>query len=152
MEAISMWKAKKFDDLTNDEIYKIMFLRVATFVVEQKRIYQEVDANDRQAIHVFKEDENGQIVAYARIFLINNGQEVTFGRVVTSKAVRGQGVGRELLQQIMGVIAANFPGKVISIEAQLQVKGYYEKGGFVTQGQPFIFESTPHIKMIHEAL
>ena len=38
---------------------------------------------------------------------------------------------------------------MIEIEAQEQVVGLYEKFGFVTQGEPFIFESTPHIKMIY---
>ena len=39
---------------------------------------------------------------------------------------------------------------MIEIEAQEQVVGLYEKFGFVNQGEPFIFESTPHIKMIYK--
>ena len=39
---------------------------------------------------------------------------------------------------------------MIEIEAQEQVVGLYEKFGFVSQGEPFIFESTPHIKMIYK--
>lgn len=142
---------KKFNELTTEEFYQIMYLRTATFVVEQQRIYQEVDANDRRAIHIFKEGSNGEVVAYARIFLINQ-ETVTFGRVVTSKKIRGQGIGRELLKQIMQAITNDFPNKTIAIEAQVQVQGYYEKAGFVAKGTPFIFESTPHIKMVHQAL
>lgn len=39
---------------------------------------------------------------------------------------------------------------MIEIEAQEQVVGLYEKLGFVSQGESFIFESTPHIKMIYK--
>ncbi|MGI1803119.1 GNAT family N-acetyltransferase [Limosilactobacillus reuteri] len=144
-----MWKVKHFQELSTIELYKIMHLRTATFVVEQKRIYQEVDKNDLQAIHIFKEDNDGEVVAYARVFLLNDNT-VTFGRVVTSKKVRGQGVGKELLNQIMKTITQSFPNKKIEIEAQAQVRGYYERAGFTAEGDEFIFESTPHVKMIHE--
>lgn len=145
-----MWKVKHFQELSTIELYKIMYLRTATFIVEQQRIHQEIDKHDLQAIHVFKEDD-GEVVAYARVFLLND-DTVTFGRVVTSKKVRGQGVGKELLDQLMATIAQVFPGKQIEIEAQAQVQGYYERAGFVAEGDEFILASTPHIKMTHEAV
>lgn len=146
------WKTKKFDDLTTTELFKILYLRTATFVVEQKRIYQEVDDKDPRSIHVFDIDENNNILAYARIYLIDNDTKVSFGRVVTSKQARGKGIGRQLMNQIMAAIKEYFPNKPIEIEAQKQVEGYYKKFGFDSQGKPFIFESTPHVVMIHEAL
>ena len=110
-----------------------MYLRVATFVVEQDRVYQEVDKDDLKAIHVFKEDHDGEIIAYARIFPVGK-DTVTFGRVVTSQRVRGKGVGKELLQEIMQAIKEHFPNKKIEIHAQVQVKGYYQQAGFTTEG------------------
>ena len=111
-----MWKVKQFNELSVNELYKIMYLRVATFVVEQDRVYQEVDKDDLKAIHVFKEDHDGEIIAYARIFPVGK-DTVTFGRVVTSQRVRG-----------------------------------YQQVGFKTEGDEFIFESTPHIKMVHDGI
>lgn len=70
-------------------------------MIAQKRIYQEIDGRDLRALHIFKTGQNGKIVAYARVFLLDDGQTVSFGRVVTSKAVRGQGVGGQLLNQVM---------------------------------------------------
>lgn len=81
-----------------------------------------------------------------------DAQTVTFGRVVTSNKVRGQGVGGQLLTKIMEVIRENFPGKLIEIEAQKQVQGFYERADFVSDGEPFIYKSTPHIKMVHQPL
>lgn len=146
-----MWKIKYLEELSAMELYKIMYLRTATFVVEQQRVYQEVDQNDLRALHLFKESDAGEVIAYARIFLLDDST-VTFGRVVTSKKVRGKGVGKELRDQIMATIAKYFPNKKIEIEAQAQVKGYYEHAGFTAEGEEFIFESTPHIKMVHEAI
>lgn len=146
-----MWKVKKFNELSVNELYKIMYLRVATFVVEQDRVYQEIDQDDLKAIHVFKEDHDGEIVAYGRILPVDN-DTVTFGRVVTSQKVRGKGVGKELLQEIMQAIKEYFPNKKIEIHAQVQVKGYYQQAGLSTEGDEFIFESTPHIKMVHDKI
>lgn len=146
------WKSKRFKDLTTDELYHILYLRTATFVVEQKRVYQEVDEKDPQAIHVFDINDQHQILAYARLYLIDQKTKVSFGRVVTRKKVRGKGLGKQLMEQIMAAIKEYFPQKPIEIEAQQQVAGYYQKFGFQSQGKPFIFESTPHIVMTHLAL
>jgi ElaA protein len=146
------WKVKSFADLTTRELYQIYYLRTATFVVGQDRVYQEVDDKDLQAIHVFDQDADGDVVAYARVYPIDNGAKVSFGRVVTSSKIRGQGVGRQLLSKVMETIKDNFPDKSIEIESQKQVEGFYRKFGFTSKGDTFIFESTPHVVMVHEGL
>ncbi len=119
-------------------------------MVDQKRIYQDPDGQEQKAIHIFNRDEDGDVVAYARVFL--NGNEVSFGRVVTSNKVRGQGLGGQLLDKIMQTIQQEFPNKSIEIEAQVQVEDFYKRVGFVSEGEPFIYKTTPHIKMVHEAM
>ncbi|PAK79773.1 GNAT family N-acetyltransferase [Lentilactobacillus parakefiri] len=145
-----MWHTEKFDELTNTEMFQIYELRTAVFVVEQKRIYQEVDRNDLKAIHIFKTNPAGKIVAYARIFPQQG--HVTFGRVVTRGEYRGQGLGNELIEKVIEAIHSNYPGMPIEIEAQAQVEGFYEKFLFEPIVAPFIFESTPHVKMVHKAV
>lgn len=144
-----MWQIKTFDDLTTRELFEIYKLRCQTFVVDQQRIYQEVDDVDLTAVHLFKV-QDGKIVAYARVF--PEGQHVTFGRVVTAKSVRGSGMGRQLMDQILNVIQTRFAQQQISIEAQVQVAGFYQQFAFQKFGQPFIFNTTPHIKMTHDPL
>ena len=41
-----MWYKKYFPELDTLEFYKILKLRIDTFVVEQKRIYHELDEKD----------------------------------------------------------------------------------------------------------
>ncbi|MDO4855018.1 MAG: GNAT family N-acetyltransferase [Limosilactobacillus gorillae] len=146
-----MWQVKPFSALTVTELHQILQLRTAVFVVDQKRIYQEVDDLDKTAWHLFA-TVDGQVVAYARIFELTPGGTVSFGRVVTNPRVRGQGFGGQLLDQIMTTIAHQYPGQPIEIEAQVQVQSFYQRAGFKSQGAPFVYQSTPHIKMVHAPL
>jgi acetyltransferase, putative len=59
-------------------------------------------------------------------------------------------LGHRLVEEILLLCEKKWSGKMIEIEAQEQVVGLYEKFGFATQGESFIFESTPHIKMIYD--
>lgn len=130
------------------EFYKILKLRIATFVVEPERIYHELDEKDLTAVHIFHVNEQEEVDAYARVF-VEDGK-VVFGRLVTAPPARGKGLGHRLVEEILILCEKKWPRKIIEIESQEQVVGLYEKFGFVTQGEPFIFESTPHIKMIYK--
>ncbi|MQS75344.1 GNAT family N-acetyltransferase [Lactobacillus halodurans] len=144
-----MWEIKKFSELTTKELFEILYLRTKIFVVDQKRIYQEVDDQDLHSIHIF-DMVDGKIAAYARVFSQDN--KVSFGRVVTEPSFRGQGLGNELMKHVLKVIHDEFPNREIEIEAQAQVQGFYENFSFEAQGDTFIFQHTPHIKMTHAAI
>ena len=118
-------------------------------MVEQERIYHELDAKDLEAVHVFHTNEGEEIDAYARVFV--EGEHLVFGRVVTAKSSRGKGLGGQLIREILSFCAEKWPGKEIKIEAQEQVVELYEKYGFEAVGQPFLFESTPHLTMVYKA-
>lgn len=57
---------KRFDELSTAELYEILKLRNAVFVVEQNCAYQDIDGLDETAYHMWLEDENG-IAAYVRL-------------------------------------------------------------------------------------
>lgn len=63
-----MWSRKKLTELNPIEFYQIIKLRIDTFVVEQERIYPELDEKDLEAVHVYHANEQGEIDAYARVF------------------------------------------------------------------------------------
>lgn len=147
-----MWYQQKFTELTSTDLYDILKLRTDIFVVAQKRIYHEVDEEDPKSIHLYyRDDQTGQLLAYARIFKDEEGQ-LTFGRVVTAPEARGTGLGNQLLDHIMDYCQAHWPNETIVIEAQQQVVGFYQKHGFVAQGEPFLFNGTPHVLMTYSAL
>ena len=91
------WHAKAFGELTLEELYEILRLRVDVFVVEQRCPYPELDGKDRAALHLFARDEQG-IQAYLRILPPGvSFPEASLGRVVT--IARGQGLGAQLLDR-----------------------------------------------------
>lgn len=143
-----MWYRKEFKELELKEFYEIVQLHLETFVVEQTRIYNDLDAIDLRAIHLFHQDAKGRVDTYARIF--ETGGRVHFGRVAVAKDSRGQGPGRAMVEQILDLCEQSFPGRAIEIEAQEQVVGLYEKLGFQRVSEPFILASTPHVKMIYQ--
>ena len=77
---------KHFRELTLDELADIYRLRVSVFVVEQNCPYQEIDAADKTAYHLYLKDEDG-IQAYARVLPPGTTFETcSIGRVLSKKA------------------------------------------------------------------
>lgn len=143
-----MWYQKEFKELELKEFYEIVQLRLETFVVEQIRIYNDLDNVDYRSIHLFHQNREGRVDAYARIF--ETGATIHFGRVAVSKGSRGRGLGKDMVEQILDLCEQRFPGRTIEIEAQEQVVGLYEKLGFQTVSKPFILASTSHVKMVFQ--
>lgn len=143
------WRVRTFETLTKTELFDVASERIKTFVVEQHRPYLELDATDQTARHLLGY-QNGQLVAYARLFTV--GDHVTFGRVLTTQAVRGQGVGRQLMHAITTQLSQHYAGRPVVIEAQVDKQHFYEKFGYQAVGTSFLFNQTPHIKMTHPAL
>lgn len=139
---------KKFDELTNDELYNILKLRISVFVVEQGSVYQDLDGNDKEAYHVFF-TENNEIMAYLRI--VDKGvlyDEVCIGRVISAR--RRCGLGTKLLSEGIKVAREKFDAEKIIIGAQTYAKPFYESLGFRQISEEYYEDSIPHIKMILE--
>ncbi|SHK42744.1 ElaA protein [Hathewaya proteolytica DSM 3090] len=137
---------KKFDELTIDELYEILKIRVDVFVVEQSCPYGEIDGRDKSAYHVFLKDEEG-IQAYLRV--LDRGvsfDEVSIGRVLTLK--RRCGLGSRIINEGIRVAEKYYNADKIKIEAQTYAKTLYEKAGFKQSSDEFLEDGIPHIEMI----
>ena len=136
--------AKTFEELTTDELYELLRVRTAVFVVEQDCPYQEVDGEDKEALHVWLADEEGTMYAYLRAFPREDGS-IQMGRVLTMD--RGTGLGKELLDAGIPAVLSHFDTDYIFIEAQVYATGFYEPYGFVICGEEFLEDGIPHIPM-----
>ena len=137
---------KKFDELTTDELYQILKLRVNVFVVEQCCPYPELDDCDQKAVHVWLEDEDG-IEACLRILDRNIKSEwVTIGRVIAVK--RRVGLGTRILQAGIRVAKECFEAESVYLEAQTYARAFYEKQGFRVISEEFLEDGIAHIKML----
>jgi ElaA protein len=137
---------KRFEELSVDELYKILQVRVVVFVIEQKCVYQEIDDKDRYSYHVYLKDDTG-IKAYLRV--IDKGvsfEEVSIGRVLTIE--RGCGLGSRIVFEGIKVAKERMNADKIKIEAQCYAKEFYEKAGFRQVSEEFLDEGIPHIQMI----
>lgn len=135
---------KSFEELTLDELYEILKIRVNVFVVEQNCPYSELDDIDKAAYHVYIKDEDG-IQAYLRVF---KRGEASIGRVLSLK--RRQGLGTKVLREGIKVAKKKYDAERIVIEAQVYARSMYEKLGFVQASEEFLEDGIPHIKMILE--
>ncbi|SFI26279.1 GNAT family N-acetyltransferase [Halpernia frigidisoli] len=143
-----VWKVKNFSELSAEEVYKILNIRQEVFVVEQTCYYLDADNYDQKAIHLWAE-KNGEIVAYLRIFKENiKYPEASIGRVLTSKSVRGEGLGKILVGYSLQIIFNQLRSKSVRISAQDYLIKFYSNFGFVDTGKKYLEDDIPHTEMI----
>ncbi|HLS07450.1 GNAT family N-acetyltransferase [Lentibacillus sp.] len=142
------WHIKTFHELTNDDLYALMKLRVDIFVVEQDCPYPELDGYDQQAVHYFSKIDH-DIAANVRILPRNTKfAEPSIGRVAVAEKFRGHGYGREIMQKAIDYIANQWHEREIKIEAQEHLKQFYSELGFRQNSEPYLDDGIPHIDMI----
>lgn len=135
-------------ELSPKELFTIFQKRVEVFVVEQQCPYQEVDAADRDALHVCL-IENGILKAYARI--IAGGTAIHFGRVLVAPGFRRSGLGQKIVAATLKEIAHRFPDQTIAISAQVYLIDFYASFGFVPTSGEYLEDGIPHIDMVKKA-
>ena len=136
---------KKYDDLTLDELYDILRIRVQVFVVEQEVPYNDLDDKDNDAYHVFIREDN-QIKAYLRILCEDESNgKVKIGRVLTTE--RGKGYGRLIMEKGIELARKVYNPKIINVHSQTQAMGFYAKFGFKQVSDVFIEDTLPHVSM-----
>ena len=137
---------KKFDELSAKELYEIMQIRVAVFVVEQNCAYQDLDGLDEKAYHILMQ-EDGKTVAYLRV--LNKGDkfdEVSLGRIISLK--RRCGIGTKLLKTGLQVAKEKFGADKVKVGAQLYAKPFYESVGFTQVSDIYDEDGIKHIEML----
>ncbi len=136
---------KRFEELSNKELYNILKLRSEVFVVEQKCSYVDMDDIDYDALHIYFKEENN-IIAYLRLFMINESEKTAkIGRVISAK--RRGGIGTKLLKE--GILAAKkeLCANILIVDAQSYVKDFYAKSGFIEISDEFLETGIPHVRM-----
>lgn len=147
-EPVIEWRCKSFDQLTLMELYAILQLRAAVFVVEQTSIYQDLDGKDIKAAH-FTGTHSGQVVAYTRLLPPGvSYKEPSIGRVVVAPSHRAFGLGRMLMKYSIEESYRRFGRNSIRISAQLYLKNFYNALGFEPVSDVYDEDGIPHIEMI----
>ncbi|KPJ92039.1 MAG: hypothetical protein AMJ53_10195 [Gammaproteobacteria bacterium SG8_11] len=117
-------------------------IRYQVFVNEQNVPPElELDEHDAGCDHLLAYDEHGNAIGTAR--LMPDGH---IGRMAVLAEFRGKGVGSKLLTDII-VLARDKGIKVLTLHAQSQAVGFYEKHQFHIVGDEFLEAGIAHVKM-----
>ena len=121
-------------------------IRRDVFIVEQNiDIELEFDGMDVNADHylVF---HNNESVATARCLETSFG--IKLERFAVLKTLRKSGLGKLLLKSMINDFASS--GRIIYLNSQDSAVGFYEKNGFVKEGDSFLEAGIVHYKMVYK--
>ncbi|WP_448566234.1 GNAT family N-acetyltransferase [Thalassotalea ganghwensis] len=144
------WHVKPFSQLTTNELYDLLKLRIDVFVVEQCCYYADLDDLDRhpETLHLFCY-QNNIMTAYLRVLAkkVSYPEHIAIGRVITASQARGSGLGHRLMNKALDVCQQYFPDENIKISAQQHLEKFYQHHGFNTISQMYLEDGIPHIAM-----
>lgn len=117
-------------------------IRYAVFVDEQK-VPAEIELDDRDALslHALALDAQGRVLGTGR--LLPDGH---IGRMAVLQSARGQGVGTALLRALLQAARARGDREVV-LSAQTHAMPFYEKAGFIAEGDEYDDAGIPHRQM-----
>ena len=117
-------------------------VREEVFVEEQGvPLELEWDEWDEPSEHAVAFDSRGHAIGTAR--LLPSG---AIGRMAVLKKWRGQGVGRSLLEAVLGR-AQDRSLVCVTLHAQTQAAEFYRRFGFSERGEEFFEAGIPHVEM-----
>lgn len=149
------WQTKTLAEFSSLQLFEILKLRQAIFVVEQECAYPDIDSTDSVALHFcgyLMNDGEQQLAAYAR--LIQPGityEHASIGRVAVAMEYRGSGLGRLLMQRAVEETQLQYPGEKIKIGAQARLENFYHELGFATISKPYLEDGISHIDMLKDS-
>ena len=136
-----------FSSLNTDQLYRLLQLRSAVFVVEQDCVYQDIDGKDKKALHILGTVE-GNIVAYTRVFKPGDYLEkAAIGRVVVASDFRKRDFGQAIMQASIAAVENHFNTTAIGLSAQTYLLNFYNDLGFSALGETYLEDGIPHIYM-----
>jgi len=155
MTSKTSWQAKHFNELTLDQLYDLLKLRIDVFVVEQTCYYPDLDSNKGQldrnteTLHLLGY-QNDTLVAYLRILAKGQSYDdyLSIGRVAIAEQARGSGLGHELMTEALDLCQQYFPKQNIKISAQEHLISYYQKHGFEQVSKMYLEDDIPHVAMV----
>ena len=138
---------KPYNDLSKDQFFDILKLRIEIFVVEQCCYYQELDYEDKEAFHVSIYND-GIIVAVGRIIPNLHNKEVKIGRIAVRMEHRKRGLAYKMMKDIMNFLSKDYKNFSVLLSAQTYLIEFYRSFGFKEVGDNYLEDGIEHINMV----
>ena len=117
-------------------------VREKVFIEEQKVPRDlEWDEWDERCDHALACDSQGRAVGTARL-----APDGKLGRMAVLREWRGRGVGKALLDALLGRARERSLARV-TLHAQTHAAGFYRRSGFSERGGEFLEAGIPHLEM-----
>ncbi|MEI9982694.1 MAG: GNAT family N-acetyltransferase [Aliidongia sp.] len=140
---------RKFEELAPRELYALLKLRCAVFIVEQACAYPDIDGKDPLASHLLCHD-GSDLIGCLRIFA--PGAAARIGRVVVAPSARGTGLGRRLMLEGLAEIGRRWGDVPVDLSAQAHLERFYAGLGFARVSDDYLEDDIPHCDMRRVAL
>ena len=146
------WQDLHHSELNTTQLYELLALRNAVFVVEQQCPYLDADGADlsgdnRHLLGLL----DGKLVAYARILAPGGASKpVKIGRVIIAEEARGHKLGYQLMEQALASCERHWPQHIQFLSAQAHLQAFYAQLGFVAVSEVYPEDDIPHIDMQRE--
>ncbi len=146
------WQWLAFDEIPRHDWYQVLLQRQQVFILEQTCLYPDIDGCDPLCHHLMAWREIAGVrtlVAYLRC--VPPGvkyEEMSLGRVLTTQAGRGSGIGHALLAKAIPLAEALHPGHGFRIGAQAHLEKFYGGYGFRKVTEPYDEDGIMHIDMV----
>ena len=141
------WSWGPLHALSPAELYAMLALRQAVFVVEQDCAYLDADGKDLGAFHLLGR-RAGELVACARVLPPGlGGAEAAIGRVVVAPHARGTGLGRALMVEALDRTRVELGPGPVFVSAQAHLQAFYASLGFAVCGEGYLEDGIPHLPM-----
>jgi len=124
----------------------VLPLRIAVFVEEQGvPLEMEEDEDDPHSLHAWLADDDGRVIATGR--LLPDGH---IGRMAVDSKCRGQGFGTLILNHLIDTARCRGLQRLV-LHAQTSAQRFYDRLGFVPEGDVFMEAGIPHQLMSRRA-
>jgi ElaA protein len=150
-------------EIVPETLYRILWLRLTVFVVEQEAAYPELDGRDIEPdAELFWAEDDGEPVATLRVLHDDSDAGhgggdaggptrrdgvARIGRVATAEPARGRGIAAELMRRAVARCEERWPQHPIVLDAQQHLGDWYARFGFAISGAAFEEDGIPHIPM-----
>lgn len=141
------WHDLHHSELSARDLYDVLALRNRVFVVEQECAYQDIDGLDLVGDTRHLIGRMGDIVGYARVLAPYDDTAVRIGRVVVTEQVRGQQLGRRVMEKALASCGDHWPEAPVQVSAQAHLEEFYSSLGFVPITEVYDDDGIPHIDM-----
>jgi ElaA protein len=127
-------------------LYRMLWLRLRVFVVEQRAAYPELDGRDIEpGAELMWASDGDEVISTLRV--LQEGSQMRIGRVATDAAARGRGIAAELMRRAVARCDERAPGWPIVLDAQSQLADWYVRFGFEVSGPAFSEDDIQHVPM-----